>query len=41
MTNLQIFAFVILPFCISAGGSLYAYLIIRAHDRKYGKPPRD
>jgi hypothetical protein len=41
MTNLQIFAFVVLPFCISAGGALYAYLWARDFDRKHGKPPRD
>jgi hypothetical protein len=41
MTSLQIFAFYILPLCIAAGGSLYAYLVIRAIDRKHGKPPRD
>jgi hypothetical protein len=41
MTSLQIFAFYVLPFCIATGGSIYAYFVIRAIDRKYGKPPRD
>lgn len=41
MTSLQIFAFYVLPLCIAAGGSIYAYFVIRAIDRKYGKPPRD
>lgn len=41
MNDLQIFAFVILPLSIAAGGCIYYYIAVRELDREKGKPPRD